>query len=177
MDQARLRKIGIIKIHITDTFLKHVIQKRSLWNSFIHLSRCEVGRNPTKTVLKSNNKKLYNSAITHNTFMNCKDWSKSDLKLENGSLPLPSNVHANSYPLPGVCVIWKRFYGKRKASDVLNKMRYILWVVVLLEKCHVNNNGRHLGRHLGFYQGLEIRLKPREKLLVHDFSLKIYFYC
>ena len=56
-------------------------------------------------------------------------------------------------------------------------MRYILWVVVLLEKCHVNNNGGHLGRHLGFYQELEIRLKPREKLLVHDFSRKIYFYC
>ena len=52
-------------------------------NSFIHLSRCEVGGNPTKTVLKSNNKKLYNSATTHNTFMNCKDWSKTDLELEN----------------------------------------------------------------------------------------------
>ena len=34
MDQARLRKICIIKIHITDTFLKHVIQKRSLWKFF-----------------------------------------------------------------------------------------------------------------------------------------------
>ena len=115
--------------------------------------------------------------MTHNTFMNCKDWSKSDLELENGLLPLPSDVHANSYPLPGVCGISKRFYRKRKAFDFLNKMRYILWVVVLLEKCHVNNNGRHLGRHLGFYQELEIRLKPREKLLVHDFSRKIYFYC
>ena len=30
--------------------------------------------------------------------MNCKDWSKSDLELENGSLTLPSEVHANSYP-------------------------------------------------------------------------------
>ena len=67
MDQARLHKIFIIKIHIT----------------FIQLSRCEVGGNPTKTVLKSNNKKLYNSATTHNTFMNCKDWSKTDLELEN----------------------------------------------------------------------------------------------
>ena len=26
----------------------------------------------------------------------------------------------------------------------------------------VTNNGRHLGCHLGFYQELEIRLKPRE---------------
>ena len=41
-------------------------------------------------------------------------------------------------------------------------MRYILWVVALLEACDVTNNGRHLGRHLGFYQELEIRLEPRE---------------
>ena len=37
-------------------------------------------------------------------------------------------------------------------------MRYILWVVALLEACDVTNNGRHLG----FYQELEIRVKPRE---------------
>ena len=36
---------------------------------------------------------------------------------------------------------------------LLNKMRYILWVVALLEACDVTNNGRHLE--------LEIRLKPR----------------
>ena len=41
-------------------------------------------------------------------------------------------------------------------------MRYILWVVVLLQACDVTNNGHHLGRHLGFSQELEIRLKPRE---------------
>ena len=40
----------------------------------------------------------------------------------------------------------------------LNKMRYILWVLVLLEACDVTNNGRHLG----VYQELEITLKPRE---------------
>ena len=34
MDQARLRKICIIKIHITDTFLKHEIEKQSLWKFF-----------------------------------------------------------------------------------------------------------------------------------------------
>ena len=44
-------------------------------------------------------------------------------------------------------------------------MRYILWVVVLLEACDVTNNGRHFGRHLGFYQELEIRLKPREMVI------------
>jgi len=41
-------------------------------------------------------------------------------------------------------------------------MRYILWVVALLEACDITNDGLHLGRHLGFYQELEIRLKPRE---------------
>ena len=41
-------------------------------------------------------------------------------------------------------------------------MRYILWVVALLEACDVTNKGRHLGRHLGLYQELEIRLKSRE---------------
>ena len=40
-------------------------------------------------------------------------------------------------------------------------MRYILWVVALLEACNVTNNGRHLG----FYQELEIRLKLREMVI------------
>ena len=40
-------------------------------------------------------------------------------------------------------------------------MRYILWVVALLEACDVTNNGRHLGRHFGVYQELEIRSKPQ----------------
>ena len=39
-------------------------------------------------------------------------------------------------------------------------MRYILGVVVLLEACDVTNSGRYFG----FYQELEIRLKPREML-------------
>ena len=41
-------------------------------------------------------------------------------------------------------------------------MRYILWVVALLEAYDVTNNDRDLWRHLGFYQQLEIRLKPQE---------------
>ena len=63
-------------------------------------------------------------------------------------------------------------------------MKYILWVVLLLEAFDVTNNGRHLG----FYQELEIRLKPREMVMfcalhekkntqintLHDFSHKIY---
>ena len=39
------------------------------------------------------------------------------------------------------CLQWKAF-------DLLNKMRYILWVVALLEACDVTNNVLHLG----FYQ-------------------------
>ena len=35
---------------------------------------------------------------------------------------------------------------------LLNKMRYSLGVVVLLEACDVTNNGRHFG----FYQEIEI---------------------
>ena len=31
--------------------------------------------------------------------------------------------------------------------DILYKMRYILWVVALLEACDVSKDGRHLGRH------------------------------
>ena len=44
-------------------------------------------------------------------------------------------------------------------------MKYILGVVALLEACDVTNNGRHLGRHLGFFQELEISLKPREMVI------------
>ena len=32
----------------------------------------------------------------------------------------------------------------------------------MLEAYDVTNNGHHLGSHLGFYQELEVRLKPRE---------------
>ena len=40
-------------------------------------------------------------------------------------------------------------------------MRYILGVVALKEACDVTNNGRHLG----FYQELEIGLKPRKMVI------------
>ena len=84
--------------------------------------------------------------------------------------------------------ISKRVYLYWKAFDLLNKMRYIIWLMALMDACDVTNNGRHLG----FYQELEIRLKPREIHVVvfvlymknntqistlHDFSLNIYFYC
>ena len=44
-------------------------------------------------------------------------------------------------------------------------MRYILGVVALKEACDVTNNGRHLSHHLGFYEELEIRLKPQEMVI------------
>ena len=63
-------------------------------------------------------------------------------------------------------------------------------VVALLEACDVTNNGRHLAHHLGFYQELEIRLRPREMLffvlyrknntlisVLQYSSQVIYFYC
>ena len=57
-------------------------------------------------------------------------------------------------PLPRVfdicCSISKRFCLQKKAFDLLNKMRYILWVVALLEACDVTNNDRHLVRLLDF---------------------------
>ena len=56
------------------------------------------------------------------------------------------------------CSVSKRFHLKWKAFDLLNKIRYILWVVALLEACDATNNGRHLE----FYPKFKIRLKPRE---------------
>ena len=41
-------------------------------------------------------------------------------------------------------------------------MKYIFWVVALLEACDITNNGC---RHLGFYQELEIWLKPQEMVI------------
>ena len=38
-------------------------------------------------------------------------------------------------------------------------------MLVLWEVCDVTNNGHHVGRHLGFYQELEIRLKPQEVVI------------
>ena len=63
-------------------------------------------------------------------------------------------------------------------------------MVALLEARDVTNNGRHLAHHLGFYQELEIRLRPREMLffvfyrknntlisVLQYSSQVIYFYC
>ena len=57
--------------------------------------------------------------------------------------------------------ILKRFCLQWKAFDLLNKMRYILWVVAMLEACDITTNGRQLG----FYQELEIRLKLQKMVI------------
>ena len=75
--------------------------------------------------------------------------------------------------LPGVFDMLqyaKRFYLQWKAFDLLNKTRYILWVVALLGACDNANNGHHLGRHLGFYRELD-RLRRQEMAIfcaLHD---------
>ena len=59
-----------------------------------------------------------------------------------------------------------------KSFDLLNKVRYILWVVGLPEAFDVTNNGPHLGRHVGFYQELKIRWKPHEMVRFCVWHLK-----
>ena len=87
----------------------------------------------------------------------------------------PSDVHAKSYShhyrrgggwwnlSPEFLICWsisKRFCLQWKAFDLLNKKRYISWVVALLESCDVTKRGRHLGCHLGFSQELEVKPAP-----------------
>ena len=65
-------------------------------------------------------------------------------------------------PLPRVFDILQYFETiLSSVESLLNKMRYILWVVALLEACDVTNNSGHLG----FYQESEIR-DPRETLIL-----------
>ena len=45
---------------------------------------------------------------------------------------------------------------KWKAFDVLDKMRYTLWVLALLEARDVTKHGRRLSRLLGFYLEFKI---------------------
>ena len=71
------------------------------------------------------------------------------------------------------CSISKRFCLQWKTFDLLNKMRYILWLVALLEACDVTNNGCHLG----FYQELKIRLKPQEIFTFNVENRKAFCMC
>ena len=58
---------------------------------------------------------------------------------------------------------------KEKTTGNWNRFRMINCqpkeTLALLETCNVTNKGRHLGDNLGFYQELEIRLKPREMVI------------
>ena len=52
-------------------------------------------------------------------------------------------------PLPGVFNTLQRIETisllvESLCHELLNKMKYILWVVALLEACDVTSNGRHL---------------------------------
>ena len=67
------------------------------------------------------------------------------------------------------CDISKPFYLQWKAFDLLYNMKYILWVVALVEVCDVTKHGRHLG----FYQKLEIRLKQCESTIFLRLTCKI----
>jgi len=67
------------------------------------------------------------------------------------------------------CNISKPFCLQWKACDLLYKMKYILWVVALVEVCDVTKHGRHLG----FYQILEIRLKQCESTILGGLTCKI----
>ena len=69
------------------------------------------------------------------------------------------------------CSNSKRFCFQWKTFDLLDKMRYTLWMVALLEACNVTKHGCHLGPHLWFYQKVEIKQERRENdffFLVHD---------
>ena len=68
---------------------------------------------------------------------------------------------------------FKPHLGTRgEAFSLLNKRRYILWMVALLEVCDVTSKGRHLGGDLGFYKELGIRLKPREMVIFFVLDMK-----
>ena len=62
-------------------------------------------------------------------------------------------IFRNNFDLSGKTLIfltkWGIFYGWWRCGKA----------------CDVTNNGRHLGCHLGFYQELEIRLKPIEMVI------------
>ena len=68
------------------------------------------------------------------------------------SLNFSHNLHF-SYPWSVVCSLQSAglcftLTVSRMPLIFLNKMRYILWVVALLETCDVTNKGRPLSRHL-----------------------------
>ena len=63
--------------------------------------------------------------------------------------------------------ISKQFGLRWKAFVLLDKMRYILWVVALLEVCDVTKHGRRRGR-----QELEIRYRLQKLIIVCTWHAK-----
>jgi len=51
-------------------------------------------------------------------------------------------------------------------------MRYILWVVALLDFCDISKQGCHLGRQIGFYQELALNWRLTCKI-THKYLLCI----
>ena len=75
-------------------------------------------------------------------------------------------VFRNDFTFSVACVAWQFCRaGGTSGFHLLYKMKNILKVVALLGACDVTNNCRNLSRHLGFYQELQIRLKPREMVV------------
>ena len=117
---------------------------------------------------KKKNKDKYNSCLTIQNFFHLTEFCTATTSF---NILNPSDVPAKPYPHRGTragwwnplleflicCSILKRHYFQWKTFDLLDKMRYNLWVVALLEVCDVTKHGRHLSPHLGFYQELEIR--------------------
>ena len=68
------------------------------------------------------------------------------------------------------CSNSRRFYLylQWKVFDLLNKTRYILWDGCTAGDLRLTSNGRHLG----FYQELEIRIKPREMVIFFVLDMK-----
>ena len=116
---------------------------------------------------KKKNKDKYNSCLMIQNFFHLTEFCTATTSFKYFN---PSDVPAKSYPHRGTrvgwwnplleflicCSILKRHYFQRKAFDLLDKMKYNSWVVLLLEACDVTKHGRLLSPHLGCYQELEI---------------------
>ena len=112
---------------------------------------------------KKKTKDKYNSCLMIQNFFHLTEFCTATTPF---NILNPSDVPAKSYPHrrtraglmePLVRVFYmlqylKRHYFQWKTFDLLDKMRYKLWVMALLEVCEVTKHGRHLSPHLEFYQ-------------------------
>ena len=135
-------------------FFPHFALAFFLYRSFAHSSNIYPASQAMRLNFVQNSQFKFRTEMKKHTFP--KHATSSELTLGRTRNPSPEFWIC--------CSILKRFYLQWKVFNLLNKVRYILGVVALLEACDVTNNGRHLAHHLGFYQELEIRLRPREML-------------